>query len=57
MVKFKKKYLDKSENPYFISEIGINHNGYLSMALEMIKGQKKLVLMQLNFKREMPKIY
>ena len=41
MVKdFKKKYLNKSDDPYFISEIGINHNGKLKIALEMIKESK-----------------
>ena len=41
MVKnFKKRYLSKSDDPYFISEIGINHNGKLKIALEMIKESK-----------------
>ncbi len=51
MVKFKKKYLDKSENPYFISEIGINHNGYLSMALEMIRESKKAGFNAVKFQK------
>ena len=38
---FKSKYLKKSKFPYFISEIGINHNGKLSLAIEMIKQSKK----------------
>ncbi len=38
---FKNKYLTKKNTPYFISEIGINHNGILSMALKMIKESKK----------------
>ena len=37
---FKKKYLSKSDEPYFISEIGINHNGSIKIALEMIKASK-----------------
>ena len=37
---FKKKYLNKSDEPYFISEIGINHNGSIKIALEMIKASK-----------------
>ena len=41
MVKnFKSKYLKQSKFPYFISEIGINHNGKLSLAIEMIKQSK-----------------
>lgn len=51
MVNFKKKYLDKSDNPYFISEIGINHNGYLSMALEMIKESKKAGFNAVKFQK------
>ena len=37
---FKSKYLKKSKFPYFISEIGINHNGKLALAIEMIKQSK-----------------
>ena len=37
---FKNKYLAKKNTPYFISEIGINHNGILSIALKMIKESK-----------------
>ena len=37
---FKIKYLNKANKPYFISEIGINHNGKLGLALEMIKKSK-----------------
>ena len=43
---FKTKYLNNSNDPYFISEIGINHNGILSLALQMIKESKKAGLMQ-----------
>lgn len=38
---FKKKYLSKKDTPYFISEIGINHNGLLKMALQMVRESKK----------------
>ena len=38
---FKKKYLTKKNKPYFIAEIGINHNGKLSIAKRMIKMSKK----------------
>ena len=37
---FKIKYLSKANKPYFISEIGINHNGRLGLALEMVKKSK-----------------
>ena len=37
---FKIKYLSKANKPYFVSEIGINHNGKLGLALEMIKKSK-----------------
>ena len=38
---FKEHYLSKKNTPYFISEIGINHNGLLKMALQMIRESKK----------------
>ena len=38
---FKSKFLSKEDTPYFISEIGINHNGLLSMAIKMIRESKK----------------
>ena len=37
---FKIKYLSKAKKPYFISEIGINHNGRLGLAMEMVKKSK-----------------
>lgn len=41
MVKsFKYNYLSKNNKPYFIAEIGINHNGFLSLAKKMIKQSK-----------------
>lgn len=41
MVKsFKFNYLSNKKEPYFIAEIGINHNGYLPLALKMIKKSK-----------------
>ena len=30
-VSFKKKYLSSKDEPYFIAEIGINHNGNLNL--------------------------
>lgn len=41
MLNFKEKYLSKKNKPYFIAEIGINHNGYLSLAKKMIKKSKE----------------
>lgn len=41
MKKFKNKYLSKNNKPYYIAEIGINHNGFLSLAKKMIKESKK----------------
>ncbi len=41
MVKsFKSRYLSKKDTPYFIAEIGINHNGKLPLAFKMIKMAK-----------------
>ena len=33
---FKDTYLKKGPNPYFIAEIGINHNGHVELARQMI---------------------
>jgi sialic acid synthase SpsE len=49
--KFKTKYLDNSDNPYFISEIGINHNGILSLALQMIRESKKAGFNAVKFQK------
>ena len=38
---FKKKYLNDNDLPYFIAEIGINHNGYLDLAKRMIDASKE----------------
>ena len=51
MNNFKKKYLSKSEAPYFISEIGINHNGKLSLAIELIKKSKKIGCSAVKFQK------
>lgn len=37
---FKKKYLSSKDAPYFIAEIGINHNGDLNLVKKMIKASK-----------------
>jgi len=42
MVKsFKISHLSKKKEPYFIAEIGINHNGLLPLCLKMIKKSKE----------------
>ena len=48
---FKTKYLNNSNDPYFISEIGINHNGILSLALQMIKESKKAGFNAVKFQK------
>ena len=52
----KSKKINFKNTPYIIAEIGINHNGYFNLAKKMVYNLKKLVLMQLNFKKEMQKI-
>ena len=37
--------------PYFIAEIGINHNGYLSLAKKMILESKKAGADAVKFKK------
>lgn len=37
---FKKKYLKDNKLPYFIAEIGINHNGHIDLAKKMIDASK-----------------
>ena len=37
---FKKKYLKNDPHPYFIAEIGINHNGIIELAKKMIEEAK-----------------
>ena len=42
MVKnFKNKYLNKLDRPYFIAEIGINHNGRLPTSIKNDKKSKR----------------
>lgn len=48
---FKTKYLTKDKYPYFISEIGINHNGFLNLALKMIKYSKKAGFNAVKFQK------
>ncbi len=37
---FKNNYLKKGSEPYFIAEIGINHNGHIDLAKRMIDESK-----------------
>ena len=37
---FKEEYLKPGKYPYFIAEIGINHNGYMNLAKRMIDASK-----------------
>jgi|TARA_B100001964_G_scaffold245387_1_gene332000 sialic acid synthase SpsE len=48
---FKIKYLSKANKPYFVSEIGINHNGKLGLALEMIKKSKMVGFDAVKFQK------
>ena len=41
MNSFKNKYLNEGPYPYFIAEIGINHNGYYDLAKRMIDKSKE----------------
>ena len=38
---FKRKFNGITNNPYFIAEIGVNHNGKMNLAKKMIKAAKK----------------
>ena len=40
------------KKPYLIAEIGINHNGDVNIAKELIKMQKVAGSMLLNFRNE-----
>ena len=39
-VSFKKRYLSSKDEPYFIAEIGINHNGNINLVKKMISASK-----------------
>ena len=43
-------YFNKFNNCFFIAEIGVNHNGDLTLAKEMIDAAINLVQMPLNFR-------
>ena len=51
MIGFKRKFLSKSNEPYYISEIGINHNGKLKIALELIKQSKDIGCSAVKFQK------
>ncbi len=48
---FKKKYLKDESNPYFIAEIGINHNGNIDLAKKMIKKSKEAGAQAVKFQK------
>ncbi len=48
---FKRKYLSSDNNPYFIAEIGINHNGQMSLAKKMIEASKKAGAKAVKFQK------
>ena len=54
---FKKQYLAKEDDLYFIAEIGINHNGLFDLAINMIDKSKEAGAKRLSFKKEIQNIY
>ena len=48
---FKKKFLSKNEEIYFIAEIGINHSGIFDLAIEMIDQSKKAGASAVKFQK------
>ena len=48
---FKEQYLTKNTNIYFISEIGINHNGIFDLAITMIEKSKKVGASAVKFQK------
>ena len=57
MTGFKNKYLKNDKNPYFIAEIGINHNGIYDLAVKMIKASKDAGANAVKFqKRDVKKL-
>lgn len=48
---FKEKYLNKSPEPYFIAEIGINHNGVFDLAKRMINESKEAGAQAVKFQK------
>ena len=50
-ISFKNKFLSNKKKPYFVSEIGINHNGRFSLAIEMIRKSKTAGFDAVKFQR------
>ena len=48
---FKEQYLTKNTNIYFISEIGINHNGIFDLAIQMIEKSKEAGASAVKFQK------
>ena len=48
-IKLGKKIISKNSPTYFIADIAANHDGNLQRAIKLIRLEKKVVQMQLNF--------
>ena len=55
-MKFKNIFSSKSEPTYTIAEIGINHNGDLNLAFELIKLCKENGFDAVKFQKRVPEI-
>jgi len=53
---FKKTYLKENDSPYFIAEIGINHNGDLELAKELIKISYDVGFDCVKFQKRVPEL-
>ena len=51
---FKKQYLAKEDDLYFIAEIGINHNGLFDLAINMIDKSKEAGAKAVKFQKRNP---
>ena len=51
---FKKQYLAKEDELYFIAEIGINHNGLFDLAINMIDKSKEAGAKAVKFQKRNP---
>ena len=49
-IKLKNKVIGGNEPIFIIAEAGVNHNGDITIAHELLNELQMLVLMQLNFK-------
>jgi N,N'-diacetyllegionaminate synthase len=57
MLGFKQNHLNEGQSPYFIAEIGINHNGVFDLAKKMIDCSKEAGAKAVKFqKRDVPSL-